>query len=939
MKHLARFLLVLALGLAVLWAAAGKEGIFPSGEKTGEEPPIPGPHIPAIRVDQGGGAVSMAPRGKLNIRSSSAAKLPDGTILQVLRYSLESANAQPNPDGTYTLYKAVLTFYKGLRRPLPAAQIRAGKMTLSMVTGKEGIRPMENQEMTLEKVEVQTGRAFQGGRLLLRTEKLLVRTTREETSFRTPAPSTPFTLSGLLAGGDLDMKGLGLEGTLPPADREARAGEAPRKTGSSFRFLGRSSNGGTWKKAGAGGTVRFSCSGPFLLERLPGGEGLRLSLEKDVQVAREAAGAKARLLAASLRIRFLPSGEPETQGKEISRGKIRGLRAEGNPLRLTTPDGVFLARKMRVLFREEGSFLAMEATGRPSLSGKRPDGTSFRAECPGPLKLLSLEGGLLPWGPLAALPGAKKGLPSSLATLSGPSRVEMSGKGGPGSLESARGIRVLLSRDKEILALSGFGPTRIQAPGLAGTTDKGVTLAQAPFFEYSRAARTLFHAPGRTGPARFSVRASGKKGKGGFTLEGMGFLERESFPGERTVITSRAAGPRGFLRAGGSTSRGTFLLDRAEYLRIEKRDGKEPKILAWSGFPRFLRVSFPSRGITSWAARLEGEGKKTLLTGRPGEPLLLTAPVEDKQGAAARMRLLAGKALLREGKTLLHATNGVKLRFQGKSLLPGARGGRTTLSSEEMFLFAGKGKEKPSAALLSGKVVILVNKEGGTTRGTGKDLWIALEKKRAVLSGSPARIRASSGEGRTITVISEIIRLSENETVAGDLASGIGGKIVLDGGGGLLQDRAAKGSRIEAVCGMPIHLKGEFLVFPGASILKWIQEGVPPEETPTLVCGSMVAKRGPAGGEPFLWIRGKNGVKFRKGFFRGTGENLFFQPGPGILRMDSRKTPCKFAAGDLAFQGKWITLNIHDFTWTVENSSSRSIPRTASVGTGQGGIR
>ena len=144
---------------------------------------------------------------------------------------------------------------------------------------------------------------------------------------------------------------------------------------------------------------------------------------------------------------------------------------------------------------------------------------------------------------------------------------------------------------------------------------------------------------------------------------------------------------------------------------------------------------------------------------------------------------------------------------------------------------------------------------------------------------------------------------------------------------------------IEAVCGMPIHLKGDFLVFPGASILKWISKGVPQGERPTLICGSMVAKKGPGGGEPFLWIRGKNGVKFKKGVFRGTGDSLFFQPGPGILRMEGGKGNCRFGIGDLAFQGKRITLNIHDFTWKVENSFTRRVPLAASVGTNQGGIR
>ncbi len=233
----------------------------------------------------------------------------------------------------------------------------------------------------------------------------------------------------------------------------------------------------------------------------------------------------------------------------------------------------------------------------------------------------------------------------------------------------------------------------------------------------------------------------------------------------------------------------------------------------------------------------------------------------------------------------------------------------------------------------------MVKKDKETTRGEGKDLWIALGRKQAVLSGSPARIRALSGKGRSVTVLSEIIRLTREETVAGDLASGIGGKIVIESSQGAFGAPAPRGSRIEAVCGMPIHLKGDFLVFPGASILKWIDKGVPPAETPTLICGSMVAKKGPGEGEPFLWIRGKNGVKFKKGVFRGTGDSLFFQPGPGILRMEGGKENCRFEIGEMAFQGKRITLNIHDFTWKVENSFSRRLPLAASVGKDQGGIR
>ncbi len=938
MKYLVRFLLVLGLGLAVLWAAVGKEGIFPSREKPDEEPPVQGPHVPAIRVNQGGGAISMAPRGKLNIRSSRARKLPDGSILQVLRYSLRSANAQPNPDGTYTLYKAVLTFYKGLRRPVPAALIRARKMTLSMVTGKEGIRPMENQEMSLAGVRVETGEAFQGGALRLETERLLVETTKEETRFRTPAPDTPFVLSGLLAGGDFEMKGLGLEGALPAPETEGGKGGPPPGGNSFFHFLGRSKNRGTWKKKG-GGTVRFSCSGPFLLERGKGGDAVRVALERKVQVERDAPGGPALLSASTLKADFLPSGEDAAAEGMKPGGRLRRLFAAGSPMSLESQDGKFHALEMTALFDMDGSFLAMKARGKPSVSGKRPDGTTFLAECPGPMTLVSLEKAPLLFGPLLSLPGTEKALPASLVTLSGPAGITLSGKEGPGSLQAEEGIRILLSRGKEILSLAGFGPTRIEAPGLKGSTDQGITLVQAPFFASSGRARTLFHSPGLDAPARFSVAAEGKGDKGGFTLEGIGFLERESYGGDKTVLLSRAAGPRGYLRARASTSRGKVLLDGASGLRVVKTGKEEAEITAWRDFPGFLRAAFPARGVTAWAARLEGKGRETRLFGREGEPLLLTAPVEDKEGGSTRMRLLAGEALLQEGKTLLHAVKGVKLRFQGKSLLPGAEGGTTTLSAREMFLFAENGGEKPAAALLSGNVAILVERDKETTRGKGRDLWISLGRKRAVLSGSPARIHAVSGEGRSLTVLSEIIRLSREETVAGDLASGIGGKILMESSQGAFGAPAARGSRIEAVCGMPIHLKGDFLVFPGACILKWIQKGVPPDQTPTLICGSMVAKKGPGGGQPFLWIRGKNGVKFKKGVFQGTGESLYFQPGPGTLRMEGGKENCRFGIGDLAFQGKRITLNIHDFTWKVEDSFSRRVPLAASVGTHQGGIR
>ena len=127
----------------------------------------------------------------------------------------------------------------------------------------------------------------------------------------------------------------------------------------------------------------------------------------------------------------------------------------------------------------------------------------------------------------------------------------------------------------------------------------------------------------------------------------------------------------------------------------------------------------------------------------------------------------------------------------------------------------------------------------------------------------------------------------------------------------------------------------------GADIVRaeLVGADVPAGEKPTLICGSMVAKRGPGGGEPFLWIKGKNGVKFKKGAFQGTGESLFFQPGPGILRIDGGTDSCRLGMGDQAFQGRRITLNIHDFTWKVEGSSSRRVPLPASVEKNQGGYR
>ncbi|HHI68495.1 MAG TPA: hypothetical protein ENJ97_04125, partial [Planctomycetes bacterium] len=478
MKYLVRFFLVLGLGLAVLWAALGKEAVFPSREKPGGEPPVQGPHIPAIRVDQGGGAISMAPRGKLNIRSSRARKLPDGTILQVLRYSLESSNAQPNPDGTYNLFKAVLTFYKGQRRPVPAALVRARKMTLSMVTGKEGIRPMENQEMSLEGVRIETGKAFQGGSLLLETERLLVKTTKEETRFRTPSADTPFTLSGLLAGGKLEMKGLGLEGALPAPEKEEGKGGPGKGGGSYFRFLGLSRNGGTWKRNG-GGRILFSCAGTFLLERGQGKEVVRVALERKVKVERAAPGGPLRLSASALKADFLPGKEPGPAGGEKRGGRIRKVVATGGPVSLESPEGRFLAREVTAFFGTDGSFLALKARGKPSFQGRRPDGTAFHARCPGPMTLVSLEKEPIPFGPLLSLPGTEKALPASLVTLSGRAGITLSGKEGPGSLNAEDGIRILLSRDKEILSLAGFGPTRVEAPGLEGSSDQGITLVQA----------------------------------------------------------------------------------------------------------------------------------------------------------------------------------------------------------------------------------------------------------------------------------------------------------------------------------------------------------------------------------------------------------------------------------------------------------------------------
>jgi len=936
MKHLFRFFLLLGLGLAVLWAAVGKDAIFPSKKKQEGGTPLEKPHIPAIRVNQGSGAISMAPRGKLNIRSSRARKLPDGRIVQFLRYSLRSANAQPNPDGTYTLHKAVLTFYRGGLKPVPAAHIQARKMILSMVTGREGIRPMEDQEMALEQVKVKTGDAFQEAALLLETEKLLVRTSSKETTFRTPSADTPFTLSGALAGGGLDMKGLGLEGTLPPPEQGGKPGTGSKEGNPFFRFLGRSRNEGTWKRKGAGGTVRFSCAGPFLMERKTGTADLEVSLEEEVRLERSGE-AKAVLLASSLEAVILP-GRGMKEGKAEAR--IRRVVALGNPVNLVSPEGDFLAGRMEALFREDGTFLAMKALGNPSASEKRPNGTSFSARCEGPLTLVSLEGNLLPWGPIRLLPGAAAGLPSSLVTLSGRAVVSLTGGKGAGSLQASRGLEILLSRRKEILGLAGFGFTKFEAPGLKGSSDLGITMSRAPFFESTGRARTAFQPPGRSRPANFSVTASGKGGKGDFFLEGRGFLSRESFREGKTVVSARAAGPGGLLKARASTPRGKVLLEEARGLSVIRSGKGEAAILAWRDFPGPLRASFPSRGITAWAARLEGKGKETRLYGREGEPVLLTAPVEDKEGNTSRMRLLAGEALLQEGKTLLHARRGVRLRFQGKSILPGAEGGNTTLASREMFLFTEKKGGKPASALLSGNVVIRILRASGTTLGSGKDLWISLGEKRAILSGSPARIQAESGGGRSVTVISEIIRLSREETVAGDLAAGIGGKIVIASDRTVFGGAAEKGSRIEAVCGMPIHMKGDFLVFPGASILEWVQGAdVPAGEKPTLICGSMVAKRGPGGGEPFLWIKGKNGVKFKKGAFQGTGESLFFQPGPGILRIDGGTDSCRLGMGDQAFQGRRITLNIHDFTWKVEGSSSRRVPLPASVEKNQGGYR
>ncbi len=940
MKYFLRFLLVLALGLAVLWAALGKESIFPAKEKSGAELPIQGPHVPAIRVDQGSGAVSMAPRGKLDIRSSRARKLPGGGIVQILRYRLQSRNAQPNPDGTYTLHKARLTIYRASRPPLPAAVLDAARMTISMVTGREGIRPMENQEMVLEKVTLRTGRAFQGAELTLRTEKLLVRTAPGETTFRTPTTTTPYTLKGKIGGGDLDMAGLGLEGTLPPADDGRNREKAPGKTGS-FQLLGRSANRGTWSRGGTGDTVRFSCAGPFRLGR--GGETqvFTASLHEKVRVERGEGPERTSLSASSLEAELLPE---KGTGEGKASAKARRILAVGGPVELSSPRGRFRARRMEAFFRRDGSFLSLKAEGKPSVTEKRPDGNSFSASCPGPLTFVSLEGSAVPLGPFLSFPGVRAGLPGSLVTLSGPSRISLSTGKGPGVLKSASGLRILLSRGREILSLAGFGTTSLEAPGLEGTSSAGLTLVQAPFFSFSGKSRLEFLPPGSRCPSGFTVRFRGdrkeKESPQAFTLEGRGFLARETLPGGRSTLSARAAGPGGFLSARGSTARGDFMLEKAGTIEISRTEKGETALRARRDPPRQLLVSFPSRGITAWACSLDGKGKETLLAGRPGLPVLLSAPLEEKEGGKTRMRLLAGEARLGEGKTLLHARKGVKIRFQGNSILPGAEGGDTELSAGEMYLFRGGGEEKPSTALLSGKVSILVTRKTGTTKGRGRDLWISLEEKRAVLSGSPARIRVHAQGKRSLTVLSEIIRLSREETVAGDLASGIGGKIVLESGEGLFGESGSGGGRIEAVCGMPIHLKGDFLVFPGASIIQWFQGGrTPPGETPTLVCGSMVAKRGPAGGEPFLWIRGKNGVKFQKGEFQGTGESLYFRPGPGILQVEGGKDPCRLALGEQAFLGRRITLNLHDFTWKVEGSSSVKRPLPASVGMNEGGVR
>jgi hypothetical protein len=44
---------------------------------------------------------------------------------------------------------------------------------------------------------------------------------------------------------------------------------------------------------------------------------------------------------------------------------------------------------------------------------------------------------------------------------------------------------------------------------------------------------------------------------------------------------------------------------------------------------------------------------------------------------------------------------------------------------------------------------------------------------------------------------------------------GIGGKIKVSTSASVLGNREERGGIVEAVCGMPIHLKGDIIIFPG----------------------------------------------------------------------------------------------------------------------------